>query len=123
MKYLMKSKCFTESKTYIKTYEDLENEYTITDLTKIDYWRLKHATTDSIFRINYFWHETYPWKTNFDVTFYNLDVNTFSTQNFWDDQMMRKLIKIEDNKIIRPATKEEIKQFDLVEMTKKYNIF
>ena len=37
--------------------------------------------------------------------------------------MMRKLLKIEDNKIIRPATPEEIEQFDLAEMTKKYNVF
>lgn len=125
MKYLMKSKCFTESKTYIKTYEDLENaiQYTITDLIKIPYWRLKHATTDSMFRINKFWHD-YTWKTNFDITFYNLDVNnTFHTGDFWDEQMMRKLLKIEDNKIIRPATPEEIEQFDLAEMTKKYNVF
>ena len=123
MKYLMKSKGFTKSKTFIKTYEDLEHYYTINEIIDIPYWRLKHATMDSVFKINKITRE-YSWKNNFDITIYNLDTNKFKNVDCLDDDdIMMKIFNLNDGRLIRPATKEEIEQFDLAEKTKKYNIF
>ena len=117
MKYLMKSKCFTESKTYIKTFErvklldddgetsDFNLKYEIGDYVCLKSFICsdKTITLDNIAKIDYV-DETD------NVLPYILKFSKGNTSWFKDEYIKRL------------ATTEEIEQYKIQELANKYNI-
>ena len=104
MRYLMKSKFFTESKKYIKNFEILDSEYyNIGDYVIINSdWLNRIAIIQNIL-----FGEDFEFK-----------ILTFSKYNKKDTYTL----SVTGDEIIRKATQEEIDEFQLEINADKYNL-
>lgn len=104
---------------YLKTYEELNN-ISVEDFRKIKYWRYCHSKVNSIIKVEFnsdFNDDEY------DFTLYDINKKKLSELKWLPVTFINGMIDLkDDNKVLRPATEEEIEEFKIVEKAKKYNL-
>jgi len=100
---------------HLKTYENLQDTPNVSykDFLTVKYWRFAHSMTNNIFKINSLNSEE----------MITMNANEVKDIDWLDDDIMNKIIfNADDGRLIRPATEEEINQFDLRLKTINYNL-
>lgn len=102
---------------YIRKYEEIEFD----DFSKIKYWRWKNHLVDSIMIVEF--SEDYPSKVK--ISFFNLQSSDIISQDWFDNNTLLHLMNMKKNNpsyILRPATEDEINDFELKILANKYNL-
>jgi hypothetical protein len=112
---------------FINTYEKIiskntEINYNPGDFYKIPYWRYRHSSINSIFKVEYKIRKSLADANECNLTLVNLgtyEVNTF----LFNDAIMHEIAEVKDHmKILRPATESEIEVFNKMVEESKFNI-
>ena len=117
MKYLMKLNCFTESKTYIKTYEGL-NKKTVNP-NKIYYFYNKLVHASMVGTINPKWGEGGSLMKGYITS---IDSKVRFTSGFYIGVEFQSIISHTDWKYVREATTEEIEKYEILLNIKNFNL-
>jgi len=113
MKYLMKSKSFTESKTYIKTYEFFK----VGDIVEINFLQGKNKNKLT-YKVNqYILNKTYKYARILDA-----NDDEYNVEFPFDDTNTMIPMLVDKSEIVRKLTDEEVKYIIIEINAKKYNI-
>ena len=104
---------------YIKTYEVITHEYTLRDFTGTTYWKYKHSMIDYIIKIQKL-------KNGFSMLYQNLILRDENNIDLFREMekpgsALNGMLNAQDT-LLRPATEDEILDFEYRYAKQKYNI-
>ena len=104
---------------HIKIYEDFDT-YSIQDFLDIPYWRYKNRYIDCIMHVDFLDTDEHKWNSEYKYTILN---NNAFLELVYKQEFLLNIIKLQEpEKILRPATEDEIKEFEFQKDMKKFNI-
>ena len=110
---------------YIKTFEEDEVKYTLEDFSKIKYWRYWEIEVNNfIFKINkirYNVNSYHPEENRYNITIFRIDENFIENLSDVDNYTLISLLA-DKSAEIRPATPDEINDFETRISMGKYNL-
>lgn len=110
---------------HLKLFEELDRTYKVEDFLDIPYWRYRNKTVDTIMKAEYLDNDQYKYNSNWNFTFLSLkEIDEFFFYELTlKNDFLYEIIKLDiPEKILRPATEEEIELFKGHFLTRKYNI-
>ena len=112
---------------HLKLFEEFT--YTVQDFLDIPYWRYKNSQVDTIMKVEFLDNDKdgQKWNSEYRFTFFNMTNKNSLKYTFFElinkNDFLYRIINLDiPEKILRPATDEEIELFKEKELMRKYNI-
>ena len=109
---------------YLKIFEDWDRTYKLQDFLDIPYWRYKNSGVNTIMKVEFLDNDKNgsKWNSDYKIIFFSLINNTFH-EIIWKNDFLYQIMNLDiPEKILRPATDEEIDLFKDNLLTRKFNI-